>query len=91
MPSAQGVGFASSIESVFCRLQVVETSGFEQLQSTDTHHCFCDRCPGTDFVQNAPKSTKVKCEFILLVVIDIYNFDNQPICDNNGAAINHSF
>src|ERR1017187_2437653 len=91
LPWAQWIGFASSIESVVCTLQVVETSGFEQLQSIYTHHCFCDRCPGTNFLKKAPKSTKLNCRFVLLVVTDIYNFDKRPVYSHDGRAVNHSF
>lgn len=69
MPWAQWVGFTSSIESVPCGRQVVETSGFDQLQSIYKRHCHLGRCPGTNFLKNAPKSTRLNCRFALLVVM----------------------
>jgi len=79
-PGFRGLGhsgsvFTSSIESILCGRQVVENSGFDQLQNIYKRHCLLDRCAGTNFLQNAPKSTKLDCRFALLVVIDIYNFD----------------
>jgi hypothetical protein len=75
LPWAKWVGFPSSIESMLCGRQVVESSGFDQLQSIYKRHCLLDRYPDTNFLQTAPKSTELNRRLALLVVTDIYNFD----------------
>ena len=65
----------TAVNSMVCEAQVVETSGFEQLQSIYTHPCYLDRCAGPATVPNPRKSGQVSYWFHRQVVLCSYNFD----------------
>lgn len=79
------------LNQILCGRQVIETNGFDQLQSICATSCFCDRCAGHKLYPNRPKIDKTEPPIRLQVVINIYNFDKRPFSSRNGRAVNHSF
>src|ERR1035437_7676510 len=42
-------------------------------------------------LQNAPKSTKLNCRFVLLVVTDVYNFNQAASAGRTGRTVTGLF
>jgi hypothetical protein len=70
-----GPSASSPAESLDYEPQVVESSGFEQLQSIYKRHGHSDRCAGQAILKIAPKSSRLNRHFSRKVAVRGYNFD----------------